>query len=135
MSDNMIQFGRFKNTTKTKIKTQRGTILKVTTYDGAHYSYPEMEYKVKSACSICGADMGCLCFNSDNSDDPYNDAVSCLKIYWVCDKDDCLIDFMKNDDPEHYGIICEVHAGNKKAITNAISDQLGSLDCGDYCNI
>ena len=130
----MNQSGRFDTSTKTKIKTKYGTILKVTTYDSDPESYPYTEYKIRLVCDICGKPIECFCFNSDNCDFPYEDALSNIQKCWLCEKDECLVKYEKENDPEHYRNLHTNYNGDKKAIAEAISDELGTLDEGGYCN-
>ena len=130
----MIQAGRFVNSTKTKIPNKYGTILKVTTYNGDTELYPDIEYKIRPVCDICGKPIECFCFNTDNSDFPYDDALSNLQKRWICGENECLIKSKKENDPEHYNTLHANYNGNKSAIAEAISDELGSLEEGGYCN-
>lgn len=133
--DNLNKSGRFETSTKTKIKTKYGTILKVTTYDGDPDSYPDIEYKIRPICDSCGKPIECFCFNSDNSVFPYEDALSNLQRCWLCGNDDCLIKYKKEDNPELYNHLQANYNGDKKAIADAIADGLSTLDEGEYCNL
>lgn len=127
----MSKTGRFETSTKTKIRTPHGTILKTVTYDGE--SRPFVEYNIRPICKYCKNPVGCVCFNVDNSDHPYEDAVSVLQGPWICVKIDCLLQYHKEDDPEYYACVESNFSGNKKEMAIIFSDTMPELEEGDFC--
>jgi len=72
--------GRFNTSTKNKLTTKYGKILKVTHYRQRDEEYPDTDYRIRPTCSICGGDVGCVCYNDDNSnDEPYDAAIKGLQ--------------------------------------------------------
>lgn len=123
----MIQSGRFETTTKTRIKTKYGTILKVITYDDDPDAYPDVEYKIRPICEYCGRAIECLCFNSENCDFPYEDALFNLQRCWICGSNTCLIKYQKESDPEYYSYLHANYNGNRMLI----ADHLEIIGSGD----
>lgn len=109
---------RFDNTTKTKIVTEHGTVLKVDYYDadGEHY----IDYKIRPRCSICGKVVDCVCYNEDNSDNPFNTALSSLKTKWTCDNSNCLVEFMEKHNPDLLSQIKKEHGNDPDEISYAL---------------
>lgn len=130
----MIQSGRFETTTKTRINTKYGTILKVTTYGEDPDAYPDVEYKIRPKCHYCEKLIECLCFNSNNCDFPYEYALSNLLRCWICDSNTCLIKYQKETDPEYYDTLHANYNGDKQLIADSISDGLGTIEEGGFCN-
>lgn len=129
----MTQSGRFKTTTKTRIRTKYGTILKETTYDVDPESYPDIEYKIRPVCYCCGNPIDCLCFNSDNCDDLYEDALFNLKRQWICGSVMCLIQYQKEIDFKHYDVLYGNYKGNLYKISEDIADGLDTIESGESC--
>lgn len=127
----MSKTGRFETSTKTRIKTEFGTILKIIRY--SEDSLPEIEYNIRPACAYCGDSVNCLCFNLDNSEHPFDDALSILEGTWICGKDKCVIAYQKENDPEYYETMNANYNGNEKALADAFSDLMPELEEGDFC--
>jgi len=126
--------GRFETSTKTKIHTEHGTLLKIITYNSdGEDSTPYTEYRIRTKCHICGKTMECICFNVCNSDNPFNDAMCNLERYWICGATDCLIANQKEEDMELYVYFAEQYNNDKEAIAECIADQLGCMEEGDLC--
>ena len=128
-----MSVGRFDTITKTKITTPYGIILKVTRYE--EDSNLDVEYKVRPVCVHCHQPLDCFCFNDDNSDFPYEDALYNLKMSWVCERYECLSKYMLEFDPELFGVLCTRHKGDKLKISDSIYDQLGVVGAGDFCGV
>lgn len=117
----MNKSGKFDTTTKTKIHTEHGTILKVTIYDADERNYIT-EYRIKPKCDICGGDVGCVCFHEDNSDNPYRDAFEHLIKRWLCDKAHCICTFMK--DSSIYKKLEEKYGDDEWSIAEALQEEM-----------
>lgn len=124
--------GRFESSTKTRIHTPYGTIIKITTYP--EDSEPFTEYNIRPICAICKEPIECLCFNFNNSDEPHKEALKQLQCEWVCTGVECRLKYMKGDDPEQYKIIKEVCEGDAYRMSNTISDLMPELEEGEFCS-
>lgn len=122
--------GRFETKTQTKIKTEHGTVLKITWYV---LDAQIEEYRIRPMCHVCGGCVDCLCFNEDNCDDPFNEALDNLQKEWTCVKDTCVIEDWKARDPDYYQELIEKHGGNIKSIASDIRDDLSEIDQGAFC--
>lgn len=127
----MSKTGRFETTTKTRIKTKFGTILKIIRYN--EDSLPEIEYSIRPVCVYCEEPIGCICFNPDNSDDPFKDALSVLEGRWVCERVKCILRYHEESDPEFYETMKANYNGNEKALAEALSESMPELEEGDFC--
>ena len=127
----MTETGRFETTTKTKIRTPNGTILKIVTYDGEFPPY--IDYNIRPICEYCNKPAGCVCFNVDNSIKPYEDAVSVLKGLWICGNVDCILKHYKEDDPDYYSCIESNFNGDKKEMANMFFSLMPELEEGEFC--
>lgn len=121
--------GPFDTSTKTKIKTPYGTILKVSRYE-VGFGRPETEYKIHGKCSYCGADMGCWCFEEDNCDDPIQEATDCLRGGFVCESPTCVIACKMNDDPDFVAELRDKYSDDEDSIMDEIMESWGELDGG-----
>ena len=101
--------GKFDNTTKVKIETPYGNILKVTHYHIGEEPYDE--YKVRPKCAICGGKALCMCFSDDNSDNPEQEAIDSLQRDFTCEKPHCICEIFKRIRPEEYAKL-EMTFGN-----------------------
>ena len=128
----MTETGRFETTTKTKIRTPNGTIIKIVRYP--EDSEPFTEYNIRPICAICKEPIECLCFNLNNSDEPREDALNNLQHEWVCSGVECQLKYMKEDNPEQYERIKEVCEGDEYRMSNMISDLMPELEDGDFCS-
>ena len=128
----MTETGRFESTTKTRIHTSDGTIIKTVRYP--EDSEPFIEYNIRPICTICKEPIECLCFNLDNSDEPREDALNNLQYKWICSGVECRLKFMKEDDPEKYKEIEELCNGEAYLMSNMISDLMPELEDGDFCS-
>ncbi len=130
----MDKSGRFRSTTKTKIHTLQGTILKITKYKRG--SKPRIEFQARPHCIICGKHTDCLCFTKDNSDtDPYESAINGLKRGWLCGSTECLIEYEKRDDFENYERLMKDYKGDRPLIAHAISLRLPEMEEGEFCEL
>lgn len=129
----MIDSGRFNTTTKVKISTQFGTILKVTHYNIDEDPYDE--YRIRPKCSKCGGDVGCVCYNYNNSDDPEQSAIDGLQSRWVCDKIHCLYEYMKEYTPEKYNKMKAIYGDDEWSIVEALQDEMQEDDNGIFCEV
>jgi len=130
----MTDTGRFDTSIKTKIKTPHGTVLKISKYEEDCTS-PDIEYKTRTKCSVCGAVMDCLCFNDDNATKPYDDVIECLNRVWICGNADCLIQYEKENDPERYDELVILTKGDTHAMAEIIADSIGCIEEGDVCGV
>jgi len=104
--------------TKTKIKTQDGTILKIVEDDGEDIT--SVECRIKPKCCICG-DRFCFCYNEENSENPEQDAISGLTRIWLCGKNECSIKYLKQDNPEMYQELQTKWHGDMDAMVESIT--------------
>ena len=111
--------GRFDTTTKTKIKTPYGTVLKVAHYD-YDFTLPDIEYKIKGVCKRCGASIGCYCFNEDKYDDALGNAIEALQFGFLCDNPQCIIRYEMDYNPENADKLIQMYGEDVKGISNAI---------------
>ncbi len=128
----MKKSGRFDTSTKTKILTEFGTILKVDIYkDGYHFE----EYRIRPVCSHCNGKMDCVCYSEDNCEEPYEYAIGDLQKRWTCTKPDCVVDYVRTDDPEYYKDLIAKHGNDKWSMAQDIMDDWSEMDEGEFCNI
>ena len=127
----MSKTGRFETSTKTRIKTKFGTILRTARY--SEDSFPEIEYTIRPICNYCKESIGCVCFNPDNSENPYEDALSTLEGAWTCGKVKCVLAYQKENDPEYYEIMKANYNGDEEALAEAFSEIMPELEDGDFC--
>ncbi len=126
--------GRFNTETKTKISTEHGTILKVTLY--LEDNFVIEEYRIRPKCDECGGDLDCICFNENNSDKPFEDAIINLKRKWICARPQCQVNYLKKDDPEYYKELFDSYNGNIEEMAQGLLDDMDSdLDEGELCSI
>lgn len=124
--------GRFNTVTHTKIKTDRGTILKVTHYiDSDVYT----TYKIKPTCCICKNKCDCFCFNDDNADNPEQQAYDALLKVWICNNSKCIIKYLKDNDPNTFTNYLKKNEGNEEEALLDYQDNCGELEDGegDFC--
>ena len=124
--------GRFNTITKNKIKTGYGIILKVTHYeDGDIYE----DYKIRPKCGICGGNVGCICFNDDNSNDPLETAIESLQKTWSCEKSHCICEYLKNYSPDKYKELVKIYGNDEGSIAEELSEEY--IDGGEdiFCEV
>ena len=124
--------GRFETDTHTVLNTKDGSILKITHNNG---TTQKNEFRTRPHCMICGKHTDCLCFMTENSDIPYEDAIDSIKRGWLCGEDECLIEYEKREYPESYEELIERHNGNLKEVANSISHSLPEMEEGEFCEI
>ena len=127
--------GKFNTSTKNKLTTKYGKILKVTHYESDE-AYPIMEYKIRPICSICGGDVGCVCYNNDNSDDePYDAAIKGLQQKWCCEKSHCICEFMKEYNSEKYKKLVKKYGNDEQSISDNLLEEF--VDSGEdiFCEV
>ena len=123
--------GRFNTQTQTRISTEHGTILKVMMYldDGVL-----IDYRIRPKCSLCGGNVGCVCYNEDNSDAPFKEAFTSLMKEWICEKSVCIVNYVKTDDPEYYQDLFEKNKGDVDNMALNISDDVDcDMEDGEFC--
>lgn len=125
----MITTGPFDTTTKTKIKTKYGTVLKVTTYE-VDCTHPDVEYKIKSTCKYCGEKLDCWCFTEDNFDDPLHEAIDYLTIAFACDRPKCVIEYERQNDPEQLKKLQANYKDDEYGLRDVIWESWGEWDDG-----
>ena len=131
----MIQTGRFDSSTKTKIKTEHGTILKVATYE-EDCTGPTIEYKIRGICKYCGDKLDCWCFTDEYFEDPLQEAKDCLVGGFICDEPACVIKSEKKNDPEKLKEFMKMYGEDEYAVRDAIQESWGEWDEGPYeCGI
>ena len=116
--------GQFESTTKTKIKTEHGTVLKETTYEpGCSELY--IEYKTAPRCSICGDRLDCMCFSSLES------ATKSFK------KGDCWFKYELGNDPDYVKQLIEEHNGDVDAVKEHLVEVMCDSDVneGSWCEL
>jgi hypothetical protein len=128
--------GRFETTTKIKINTPHGSILKVVHYEIDEE--PHDEYKVRQKCSICNGSTICLCYNDNNSDDPLQSAIDSLSRKWYCDKVHCICEYIKKNLPDKYEELRAAYNNNESAMVESLQDEIFVDDNDDdeiFCEI
>lgn len=121
------QAGRFETTTKTKITTEHGTILKVTTYYDEGYT--EDNYKIKPKCGVCGEGIECLCYDS------FKTAVSNLERGWICSNTVCVIEDTKKSNPDYYEELMKKFKGDQYAVAEEVRENWSELEEGELCSL
>jgi hypothetical protein len=117
----MINTGKFYTTTKIKISTPNGNVLKV-----SHYNIDEEpwdEYKIRPKCSICGGDVGCVCYSENNVDDPLQKATDGLKQKWTCEKTHCVYKFLEQINSEEIKRLKLTYGEDEQAIVEELQDE------------
>jgi hypothetical protein len=115
----MIQSGRFDTSTKTKIKTEHGTILKVVVYED-DCTRPDIEYRIRGICDYCGDKLDCWCFTDEQFKDPLQEATDYLVRGFVCDKPECVIKFEEKNDPEQLKILQANYKDDEYGLQNML---------------
>ena len=131
----MSKSGKFNTSIKSKILTVYGNILKVTYYRPLDEEVPHDEYKIRPKCSICGGDVGCVCYNDDNSDDPLKSAIEGLQQQWCCEKPHCICEFMKTIYTDKYEELVKMYGDDEYAICDALQDMMQEDDMGIFCDV
>lgn len=119
--------GRFETSTKTKISTEYGTVLKVTTYYDE--GYVEEDYKIKPKCTVCGGGVECLCYDS------FETAIDNLKKEWVCCGNICIVEDIKKSNPDYYEELVKKFGDDIDSIADEIRENWPELDEGELCNL
>ena len=132
MTTEKFKSGRFESTTHTLIKTKHGSILKKIHNNNITQ---KKEFRTRPHCMICGKHTDCLCFTTENSDNPYEDAIDALKRGWLCGDDNCFIEYEKKEYPENYEALMDRHNGDLKEVAYAISNSLPEMEEGEFCEI
>lgn len=131
----MIESGRFETSTKTKIKTEHGTVLKVVTY-GEDCIHPSVEYRIRGICKYCGDKLDCWCFTDEYCKNPLQEAKDYLVGGFICDEPTCVIKSMKKNDPEKLKEFMKMYGEDEYAVRNAIQESWGEWDDGpELCGI
>jgi hypothetical protein len=129
----MSTSGKFDTSTKTKLTTKFGKILKVTSYESEGQEF--VEYRIKPKCSYCGGDVGCVCYHDDNSDEPYDAAIRGLQTGWICEKVDCIITYLKENNPEHYTELTKEFGDDKLSIVEYLQEQMCEDNSEIFCEV
>lgn len=119
--------GRFETSTKTKITTEHGTVLKVTVYNDE--GYIEDNYKIKPKCSVCGEGIECLCYDSLET------AIDNLKREWVCCNANCIVKDTKKSNPNYYEELARKFGDDIDSIADEIRENWPELGEGELCGI
>lgn len=78
----------------------------------------------------------CVCFNKDNSTVPFEDAYTSLQVSWICERAECQVKYLKENDLEYYQELFDKYEGDIDEMAQDIVDSLGDgLDEGDFCEI
>jgi len=126
--------GRFETTTKIKISTPYGNILKVTHYDVDEE--PHNEYKMRPKCSICGGNVNCVCYNDNNSDEPLQSAIDAFQKEWCCEKIHCICEFMKSTYTDMYEELKAKYGDDEWSIVESLRGEvIDSDDDGIFCEV
>lgn len=132
----MTNSGKFNTSTKTKISTPHGNILKIIHYNSADEEQQHSEYKIKPKCSICGGNASCICYNDDNSDDPFQSAIDGLQKTWCCEKLHCICEFMKTIYSNRYEKLAKMYNDDEYAIYEALQEMMSEEDdYGIFCEV
>lgn len=127
----MTATGRFDTATSTKIRTEHGTVLKVTTFE-EDCTRPDIEYKIRGVCKYCGDRLDCWCFTEDNFKDPLQEATDYLVGGFICDKPECVIKSEKENDPTKVVGLMKMYNDDEYAVRDAIQESWGEWDGGPY---
>ena len=125
----MIESGRFDTSTKTKIRTKHGTILKVVTYE-EDCTGPTIEYRIRGICKYCGDKLDCWCFTDEYFEDPLQEAKDSLVGGFICDEPACVIKSEKENDPEQLKILQANYKDDEYGLRDAIQESWGEWDEG-----
>ncbi len=128
----MRNSGRFETTTKTKIDTKNGKILMVT-----HYSdeKPYTDYRIRPRCEFCGGDVGCVCYNECEYDDPLTEAIDGLLRDWCCEKIDCLYKALEKYNPDKLVSLKLTYGDDKWSIVDAMMEEFPDDDYSLFCEV
>ena len=103
-----------------------------------HYSdeEPHVEYRIRPTCQFCGGDVGCICFNYDNSDDPEKEAEDGLLRNWNCERVDCTYKAIEKYNPESLIPLIKKYGDDKWSIVEEILEKYPEQDSdGIYCEV
>lgn len=125
--------GRFDTTTKTKLTTKYGNILKVINYESE--GQEQIDYKIRPTCSICGGDVSCVCYNDDNSNEPFDAAINGLQQQWCCEKPHCICEFTKTIWTEKYEELVAKYGNDEHTICEVLREEMSEDDDGIFCEI
>jgi hypothetical protein len=128
----MKDTGRFETTTKDKIITENGKILKVVIYG---YEDPHEEYRIRPKCEFCGEDIGCVCYTYDNSNNPFKEAKKGLISNWCCDNIHCIYKYLKKYNREKYNELVSKYGDDEYAIVEELVLDFPEDDDGLFCGI
>lgn len=126
-----MSLGRFDTSTKTKIKTPYGTILKVSRYE-EDCTEPDIEYKVRLVCTYCKELVDCYCFNDDDYElgNAFEEATELLQFGMVCDNPQCVIKRGLDNEPDATNALILKYGEDVYAIRDAIWESWGEWDEG-----
>lgn len=126
--------GRFDTSTKTKIKTPFGTVLKVIRYE--EDSNPDVEYKARPICSYCKTPMDCYCYNDGDFEDALEKATELIQFGMVCDNPQCVIKMEKVRNPENLERLEGKYPDDEYGLRDAIQESWPECDeCPDECGV
>lgn len=115
--------GSFETTTRTKIKTAFGTVLKLTRYNP--HGEPEVEYWARPKCTYCKTVTECLCYSEFDYYDALGRATELLQMGTVCENPQCVIKCALRCDPEWTELLIRKHGVDVYAIRDAIWEGTG----------
>lgn len=118
--------GRFDTSTKTKIKTPYGTVLKVTRYE--EDSNPDIEYKVRPKCIHCKKADECYCFNEGDYENALESATELLQFGMVCDTPLCVIKQGLDNNPDKTNELILKYGDDVYAIADELWEFWGEWD-------
>jgi len=119
--------GRFDTTTKTKIKTPHGTVLKVARYD-YDFLQPDIEYKIRGVCRQCGKPTECFCYDESEFSNAFESAIEGLRFGFLCDNPQCVIRCEMETNPERVDELIDKYGEDINAICDAIYESWGEWD-------
>lgn len=133
----MKNSGRFETTTKVKIPTPFGVVLKVTIYNiDEEPIEPIIEYRIRPKCAICGENAPCMCFSYDNFDNPEQESIDTLQKELTCEKSHCICETFKKMMPEEYTRLEKEHGGDVLSICEALQEKYYTeADDGLFCEV
>ncbi len=128
-----INSGRFETSTKVKISTPNGNVLKVT-----HYPIDEEpfdDYRIRPKCEFCGGDVGCVCYSEGEYDNSLSEATDGLLRDWCCEKIDCLYKALEKYNPDKLTSLKLTYGDDKWSIVDAMMEDFPEDDYGIFCEV
>jgi len=129
----MNNSGRFNTTTKVKLSTPNGSVLKVTNY--LVDEEPFDDYRIRPKCEFCGGDVGCVCYSVHEYTDPLIEATEGLLKDWCCEKIDCLYKALEKYNPDKLKSLKLTYGDDKQSIVDALMEEFTDDDTNLFCEV